>query len=282
MTRSAFAFFCLGLAALQIAPAASTAQSELTELWNADKVQLLRGWREFRTAGSIHNAAIKIKLEEGWKTYWRAPGSSGFPPQFDWTGSENLKSVKVLWPAPEIFETEGVRVVGYEREVVLPVIVEPEHDELPVNLHVNVDYGVCKDVCIPTSAQIQESLPAIPEPVDPAILHAAGKIPKIVVSSEHPGLISCRIQVVSATELGVSAVIDVSNQSFKNGVAVIELPNHPVWISDAETRRLDDDRLLVYSSLKFFEEGPLTINRSDIHVTLLSPPESMEIRGCLR
>ena len=52
-------------------------------------------------------AGIEIKLQPGWKTYWRYPGDSGVPPRFDFSGSENLKAAKVLYPAPHLFTDEA-------------------------------------------------------------------------------------------------------------------------------------------------------------------------------
>jgi len=60
-------------------------------------------------AGATHKSAddvwlragIEIRLDPGWHTYWRYPGESGVPPRFDFTGSENVESVTVLWPAPK-------------------------------------------------------------------------------------------------------------------------------------------------------------------------------------
>ena len=52
-------------------------------------------------------AGIEIKLAEGWKTYWRSPGDAGIPPTFDWSKSQNLGSIAVLWPAPSRFDDEG-------------------------------------------------------------------------------------------------------------------------------------------------------------------------------
>ena len=46
-------------------------------------------------------AGIEIRLKTGWHTYWRYPGDAGVPPQFDFAGSQNVKSVDVLWPAPQ-------------------------------------------------------------------------------------------------------------------------------------------------------------------------------------
>jgi DsbC/DsbD-like thiol-disulfide interchange protein len=38
--------------------------------------------------GEIWQAGILVELEPDWKTYWRVPGDSGIPPQFDWAGSK--------------------------------------------------------------------------------------------------------------------------------------------------------------------------------------------------
>ncbi|MEO1316587.1 MAG: tyrosinase family protein [Pseudomonadota bacterium] len=59
------------------------------------------------------SAALVLKVKPGWKTYWRQPGEAGVPPQFDWTGSDNLADIEVGWPAPVVFESFGYRTLGY-------------------------------------------------------------------------------------------------------------------------------------------------------------------------
>jgi DsbC/DsbD-like thiol-disulfide interchange protein len=49
--------------------------------------------------GSLR-AGVEIRLASGWKTYWRYPGDSGVPPVFDFSKSENVKSLSILWPGP--------------------------------------------------------------------------------------------------------------------------------------------------------------------------------------
>ncbi len=70
-------------------------------------------------------AGIEIKLQPGWKTYWRYPGDSGVPPQFDFAGSENLASAEVLYPAPHSFKDEAGTSIGYKETVVFPVASRP-------------------------------------------------------------------------------------------------------------------------------------------------------------
>jgi DsbC/DsbD-like thiol-disulfide interchange protein len=104
-------------------------------------------------------AGVQIRLSPGWKTYWRTPGDSGVPPSFDWSGSKNLKSAEVLYPAPHRFADAGGTAIGYADEVVFPVKVTPEKDGEPVELKLNVSYGLCKTLCIPNEAKLTLELP---------------------------------------------------------------------------------------------------------------------------
>ena len=84
------------------------------------RMEILPGWR---TASGDHVAGIKITLAPGWITYWRAPGEAGIPPQFDWSGSENLGEVGFHWPVPQIIVSNGVTTLGFEGEFILPIEV---------------------------------------------------------------------------------------------------------------------------------------------------------------
>ena len=78
------------------------------------------------TAGARHRAGVEIRLERGWKTYWRYPGDAGVPPRFDWTGSENLASAAIRWPAPRLIVDEtGMKSIGYHDDVIFPVAIVP-------------------------------------------------------------------------------------------------------------------------------------------------------------
>jgi DsbC/DsbD-like thiol-disulfide interchange protein len=106
-----------------------------------------------------HLAGVQIRLDPGWKTYWRTPGDSGVPPSFDWSGSKNVKQVQVLYPAPRRFADASGTAIGYEEEVVFPVMITPERPDEPVELKLNVGYGLCKTLCIPNEASLSIELP---------------------------------------------------------------------------------------------------------------------------
>jgi DsbC/DsbD-like thiol-disulfide interchange protein len=120
-------------------------------------------------------AGIAVFLNDGWKTYWRVPGDSGMPPSFDFSRSQNLKSVRVLWPAPSRFaDPELGETIGYKGEVVFPLVIEPEDPARPVRLHLVMDYALCSDICIPARAELVRVLPpagaARPDPAERALI----------------------------------------------------------------------------------------------------------------
>jgi DsbC/DsbD-like thiol-disulfide interchange protein len=120
------------------------------------RVRLISGGQD----GDRQLAGIEIALDQGFKTYWRTPGESGLPPRFDWSGSENVSSAEILWPAPTRHEDAGGIAYVYARQVVLPVRVTPADPGKPVRLALSVDYGVCKDICIPAHADLTATLSA--------------------------------------------------------------------------------------------------------------------------
>ena len=86
--------------ALLAAPALATTQDDVLS------AQLRPGW-QMENGG--HMAAVELQLAPGWKTYWRSPGDAGIPPTFDWSGSDNVRSVRIHWPAPLVFDANGMQ-----------------------------------------------------------------------------------------------------------------------------------------------------------------------------
>jgi suppressor for copper-sensitivity B len=101
-------------------------------------------------------------MEEGWKISWRSPGDAGYPPSLDWTGSENLASATVSWPAPMRFSVLGFETLGYEDEVVLPIAARLSEAGKPTRLRLALNYLVCQEICIPAEARLALGLPEGP------------------------------------------------------------------------------------------------------------------------
>ncbi|MBM3486700.1 MAG: copper resistance protein [Alphaproteobacteria bacterium] len=110
---------------------------------------------------------LHFRMRPGWKIYWRSPGDAGFPPQPDWAGSSNVAEVTIAWPAPMRFSVLGFETLGYENEVVLPLVVETFERGQPVRLKASVPYLTCDDICVPYEAELALTLPAGPETSTP-------------------------------------------------------------------------------------------------------------------
>jgi DsbC/DsbD-like thiol-disulfide interchange protein len=146
---------------------AALAASAVSPAWGSDPspwspahgaaIRLVPGGQE---EGGAFRAGIEIRLDAGWKTYWRTPGDSGLPPVFDWSQSSNLAEIVVLWPAPERFSDGTGESVGYGRDVVLPLKVVPRDAGKPVELSLSMQYGACKDICVPATGEATLALDA--------------------------------------------------------------------------------------------------------------------------
>lgn len=140
------------------------------------RVRLLAGGAD--EGGRTRLAAIAIELDDGFKTYWRHPGESGLPPTFSWEGSENLLSAEVLWPVPTRFEDAGGVVNGYKNRALLPVRVAPADPARPVRLALKLDFGVCREICIPASAALMLEVGPEKGAYRAAIAEAVARVPK--------------------------------------------------------------------------------------------------------
>src|SRR6202012_297975 len=104
----------LGLVApLFAASFAVEARAQDASPWLRDghsAVRLLAGSR----SGAGLLGGIAFQLQPGWKPSGRTPGDSGVPPRFDFSKSDNIEAVTILWPAPTKFDDgAGGHSLGY-------------------------------------------------------------------------------------------------------------------------------------------------------------------------
>jgi DsbC/DsbD-like thiol-disulfide interchange protein len=161
-------------------------------------------WRTRLVAGSLSKggstpqlfAGIEIRLNEGWKTYWRMPGDAGgIPPSFSWVGSTNLAAAKVLYPAPRRLQDATGDTVGYKSGVVFPVEVTPNDPAQPVELRLALAYGICREICVPAEATLSLSIPPQHKgDLPPAIAAALEAVPHTAGTHREtdPALLSAR------------------------------------------------------------------------------------------
>src|ERR1700710_1577269 len=146
--------------------------------WQRDghsAVRLLAGSR----SGAVLLGGIAFQLQPGWKTYWRTPGDSGVPPRFDFSKSENIEAVTILWPAPTKFDDgAGGHSLGYHDSVVLPLRIVAKNADKPVTLRAAVNYAVCAKLCIPVEADAELPFTSVASTEDSALFAALDPVPK--------------------------------------------------------------------------------------------------------
>ena len=143
------------------------------------RVRLVAGASAAKSAKS-YVAGIEIVLSEGWKTYWRNPGDAGVPPVFDWSGSSNVASMQVLYPAPSRLKEPAAETIGYKGTVLFPVEVTPQDAKKPVELKLLLEFGICREICIPAQSTLSLEIPpkTLAGAPPSAILAALARVPR--------------------------------------------------------------------------------------------------------
>jgi DsbC/DsbD-like thiol-disulfide interchange protein len=167
-----------GVAAALFAWSAMPARAQDSSPWQQDRhsaVRLLAGSR----SGAVLLGGIAIQLQPGWHTYWRNPGDSGVPPRFDFSKSDNIEAVTVLWPAPKkIDDGAGGVSLGYLKQVVLPLRIVAKNADKPVTLRADISYAVCEKICIPVEASAELGFASVASTEDAALFAALDTVPK--------------------------------------------------------------------------------------------------------
>lgn len=154
------------------------AQAQDASPWLNDghsAVRLLAGSR----SGNVLLGGIAFELDPGWKTYWRNPGDSGVPPRFDFTKSENVEAVTILWPAPSKFDDgAGGISLGYKGQIILPLRIVAKNTDKPVTLRAAINYAVCEKICVPVEANAELAFTSVASTQDNTLSGALNTVPK--------------------------------------------------------------------------------------------------------
>jgi DsbC/DsbD-like thiol-disulfide interchange protein len=254
------------LAATLALPAHGMTQDELLQ------ANLLPGWR---MDSGHHMAGLSFVLAPGWKTYWRSPGEAGIPPEFDWSGSQNVKAVHVHWPSPVVFHTNGMQTVGYDGGVILPLEVVPEVPGQPVVLRARVGMGICKDICMP--AEVLVSADLLAPGADPGGIRAALKAQPANAAQAGVGRVACAVEPI-ADGLRLTATVEIAVQGGEEAL-VIEPADRSIWVGEAVTSR-QGGTLTSVAEMVAVTGAPFALDRSGLRLTVLGGGRAVQIEGC--
>ena len=268
MTRSARLLSGCALAVLTSLPVPAVAGD-----YDPVTAEVLQGWT---LPDGRRMAAIRLTLEPGWKTYWRAPGDAGIPPHFDWSRTRNIDGVDISWPTPSVYSDNGMRSLGYTGQVVLPLHVTPKRQGEPMRLRTTMSLGVCADVCLPHTLHIDAMLDTADPSPTPAIVAALADMP---YAASEAGVVRAACHI-APSEHGMSIEAHVT-LPYTGGteVAVIESGTPGIWVSEARTAR-QGDTVVAISEMIHPDGGAFGIDRSAVRITILGGEYAVDVQGC--
>ena len=113
-------------------------------------------------AGSSLPLALVITPNEGWHTYWKNPGGTGFPPRLNWQLPAGISAGALQYPVPSELIADGIASNILEgRAIFLTRLHLPAGlktgTRLPVSLNLNL--LICsRGMCVPQSAALDLAL----------------------------------------------------------------------------------------------------------------------------
>ena len=106
---------------------------------------------------------LRIDHAPGWHTYWRNPGDSGLPTELNWQLPPGYTTGPIAWPTPRPLPLGSLMNFGYEGTLLLPVPLDVPQGQTPpgdtLAVHLQAQWLVCKDVCIPEEGSFALVLP---------------------------------------------------------------------------------------------------------------------------
>ncbi|NGM22943.1 cytochrome C biogenesis protein [Roseomonas stagni] len=117
--------------------------------------------------GESFRLGLRLRLAEGWHSYWRNAGDAGAPPEVTLTLPEGVAAGPIQWPVPDRIPYGPLVNYGYKNEVLLPLPVSVPAGFTGDSLAIRAEatWLVCADVCIPEDGVFTLTLPVAPRAV---------------------------------------------------------------------------------------------------------------------
>jgi thiol:disulfide interchange protein DsbD len=125
--------------------------------------------------GDIITAGVHLKMDPGWHTYWKNPGSSGSATEIKWQLPPGLTAGEIAWPVPEKyvpqktgdngeplpgqFDFEFTTYVYHDEAVLLvPLTLASELKHGQLEIKAKVEWLECEKLCLPGDTEVMARL----------------------------------------------------------------------------------------------------------------------------
>lgn len=147
---------CLGINPVSAAPLFKDAQLTVDLIAEPKPVE----------PGKPFTVGLRFQPQPGWHIYWKNPGDSGLPPSVTWKLPPGWTSGPLQFPFPEKILIPPLVSYGYEQEtLLLTTFTIPDYEKIPASFSIaaDVNWLVCKEICLPGKASLNLTVPASPK-----------------------------------------------------------------------------------------------------------------------
>ena len=236
------------------------------------KIEILEGWK--KSDGSIVYG-LQISLNNGWKTYWHTPGPMGLKPQFNFEGSLNINSLNVLWPSPKVFGSSGFESIGYENEVILPIIIKAKVISDPINLKITGIIGVCNDLCVPIEFETQSEFRTVSKVINTDLLAALANLP-VSPSDLNKNKARCTI-TFGPTSFEIEAYVPYLEK--ENSKIFFSIKDYRDALSIEQPKHFTPGKIISASGV-WYDKPNVKISGDLITITQIDEGQVIEQEGC--
>lgn len=229
-----------------------------TEEESPVKAQLIAEVKSIQSGKSFW-VALRLQMDEHWHTYWQNPGDAGLPTTIEWDLPEGFVAGEILWPFPQRIEEPPLVTFGYEGEVLLlneiraPKILKPG---LSVKIKARAEWLMCKESCIPGSAELLIKLPVVEK--NPEIDLAMAELFKIGRMRLPKFIPGWKVKASIDDENIIIQILSLSN-SAKELESISFFPILPGLVNYNEavsTQRIDDSYFLTIPRSRVIKKLP--------------------------
>ncbi|HJQ39271.1 MAG TPA: protein-disulfide reductase DsbD domain-containing protein [Thermoanaerobaculia bacterium] len=121
--------------------------------------------------GESFDVALRMRMKDGWHTYWKHPGDSGEPTDIRWNLPPGFTAGDIQWPYPQKISLPPLTTYGYEGEVTLLVPFKAASEGKPgtaARVTADVHWMVCEKICIPEDVTLALDVPIAQGPAAPS------------------------------------------------------------------------------------------------------------------
>jgi DsbC/DsbD-like thiol-disulfide interchange protein len=199
----------------------------------------------------------------------------GLKPQFNFDGSLNIDSLNVLWPSPKVFGSSGFESIGYENEVILPIIIKAKVISDPIYLKIKGIIGICFDVCVPIEFETQSELKIVSKDINTDLLAALANLP-LSPSDIDKNRATCTI-TFGPTGFKIEANIPYLETESSN--IFFSIKGYQEAVSIEQPKQFTPGKIISAIG-EWFDKPTVKINSDLITITQLDEGQVVEQNGC--